>query len=85
MTSGWLTTLGFVIAIGALAACLLRFRVANTRNHPESYVVALALTTTLAALRAQDVWRPAGLALGFSSLVLIAGAWFNFVVAWMPV
>jgi hypothetical protein len=80
MTSGWLATLGFVVAIGALAACLLRFRVANSRNHPESYVVALALTMMLAAVRAQDVWRAPGL----SSLVLIAGAWFNFVVAWMP-
>lgn len=87
-TSGRLAALGVVIAIGAVAAYALLLRVAIVRNHPEGYVVAFALATALAALavvRARGRRWPAWLALGFSSLLLVAGAWFNFVAARVPV
>jgi cytochrome oxidase Cu insertion factor (SCO1/SenC/PrrC family) len=87
-TSTRLAALSVVVAIGALAAYVLLLRVAVVRNHPEGYVVAFAVATALAALavaRAQARRRPAWLVLGFSSLLLVAGAWFNFVVAQVPV
>jgi hypothetical protein len=58
------------------------------RNHPEGYVLAFALATalaSLAAVRARARRWPAWLALGLSSFLLVAGAWFNFVVARVPV
>lgn len=85
--SGRLAALSVVVAIGAVAAYVLLLRVAVVRNHPEGYVVAFALATalaTLAVVRARARW-PAGLALGLSSLLLVAGAWFNFVAARVPV
>jgi len=86
-TSGRLAALSVVVAIGAVAAYVLLLRVAVVRNHPEGYVVAFALATALAAVavvRARARRWPAWLALGFSSLVLVAGAWFNFVAARVP-
>ena len=50
-------------------------------------VVAFAVATALAALalvRAQGRRWPAWIALAFSGLVLIGGAWFNFVAARVP-
>lgn len=88
MTSGRLAALSVVVAIGAVAAYVLLLRVATVRNHPEGYVVAFALATALAALavaRAQARRWPAWLALVLSSLLLVAGAWFNFVAARVPV
>ena len=88
MTSGRLAGLSVVVAIGAVAAYVLLHRVAVVRNHPEGYVVAFALATALAALavaRARARRWPAWLALGLSSLLLVAGGWFNFVVAQVPV
>ena len=73
--------------MGAAAAYVLFLRVAIIRNHPEGYVVAFALATALAALgvaRTQRRRWPAWLVLGFSALLLIAGAWFNFVAARVP-
>ena len=87
-TSGRLAALSGVVAIGAVAAYVLLLRVAGIRNHPEGYVVAFALATALAAVavaRARGRRWPAWLALGLSSLLLLAGAWFNFVVARVPV
>src|SRR6266480_6583971 len=86
--SSKLAALGVVVAIAAIAAYALLLRVAIVRNHPEGYVVAFALATALAALaviRAPARRWPAWLALGLSSLLLVAGAWFNFVVAQVPV
>jgi hypothetical protein len=83
-----LAALGVLVAVGAAAAYVLLLRVAVVRNHPEGYVVAFALATALAALavvRAQARRWPAWLALAFSSLLLIGGAWFNFVAARVPV
>src|SRR5437899_1773353 len=86
-SSGRLAVLSVVVAIGALAAYVLLLRVAVVRNHPEGYVVAFALAMALAALavgRAHTRRWPAWLALGLSSLLLVGGAWFNFVVARVP-
>jgi hypothetical protein len=86
-TSTRLAALSVVVAIGAIAAYVFLIRVAIVRNHPEAYVVAFALATALAALavmRARARRWPAGLALGLTSLLLVAGAWFNFVAARVP-
>lgn len=82
-----LSALSLVVAVGAVAAYALLLRVALVRNHPEGYVVAFALATALAALavaRARGRRWPAWLALGVCSLLLVAGAWFNFVAARVP-
>ena len=88
MTSGWLAGLSAVVAVGGIAAYVLLLRVALVRNHPEGYVVVLALAVGLAVLavvRARRRRWPAWLALGFSGLLLVAAAWFNFVGARVPV
>jgi hypothetical protein len=86
-TSGRLSALSVAIAVAGVLAYLLLFRVALVRNHPEGYVVAFALATVVAALAVRGArgrrW-PAWLALGFSGLLLIGGAWFNFVAARVP-
>ncbi len=82
-----LAVLSAVVAIGAVAAYALLLRVAIVRNHPESYVIAAALGTVLAALavaRARARRWPAWLALGLASLLLVGSAWFNFVLARIP-
>jgi len=82
-----LAALSLAFAVGAVAAYARLLRVAVVRNHPEGYVLAFALATALAALavaRGQGRRWPAWLALGLSSLLLVAGAWFNFVVARVP-
>ena len=87
MRSGWLAALSAVVAVGGILAYVLLIRVAVVRNHPEGYVIALALAVALAVLavvRARRRRWPAWLALGFSVLLLAAGAWFNFVGARVP-
>jgi hypothetical protein len=87
MSSGKLAVLSILVAIAAIAAYVLLIRVPLVRNHPEGYVIAFALATALAALavvRAQTRRWPAWLALGLSSLLLVGGAWFNFVAARVP-
>jgi hypothetical protein len=87
LTSGRLAALSVVVAIGAVTAYALLLRVPIVRNHPEGYVVAFALATALAALAVVRAGRrrwPAWLALAFSSLLLVAGAWFDFVAARVP-
>ena len=87
MTSGWLASLSVVVAIGPVTAYVLLIRVPIIRNHPEGYVIAFALATALAALavaRARVRRWPAWLALGLTSLLLVAGAWFDFVIARVP-
>jgi cytochrome oxidase Cu insertion factor (SCO1/SenC/PrrC family) len=88
VTAGRLVALSVLIAIGAPVAYALLLRVPLVRNHPEAYVVAFGLAAALAALavsRARGRRWPAWLALGFSGLLLVAGAWFNFVGARVPV
>jgi hypothetical protein len=87
MTSGKLAALSVLVALGAVAAYALLLRVPVVRNHPEGYVIAFALAAALAALAvtcAQPWRRLAWLALGLSRVLLIAGAWFNFVGARVP-
>jgi hypothetical protein len=87
MSSGKLAVLSILVAIAAIAAYVLLIRVPLVRNHPEGYVIAFALATmlaTLAVARAQTRRWPAWLALGLSSLLLVGGAWFNFVAARVP-
>ncbi len=87
MTSGRLAALSVVVAIGPVVAYVLLIRVPIIRNHPEGYVIAFALATALAALavaRARVRRWPAWLALGLSSLLLVGGAWFDFVIARVP-
>lgn len=86
-SAGRLAALSVVVAIGAIAAYVLLLGVAAVRNHPEGYVAAFAVATALAALavlRARGRRWPAWLALAFSGLLLIGGAWFNFVAARVP-
>jgi hypothetical protein len=86
-SAGRLAALSIVMAIGAVAAYVLLLRVPIIRNHPEGYVVAFALATTLAILavvRARVRRWPAWVALGLSSVLLAAGAWYNFVAARVP-
>ena len=86
-SSTWLALTSVLVAIGAVAAYVLLLGVALVRNHPEGYVIAFALATGLAVLavvRARTRRWPAWVALGFTSLVLVAGAWFNFVLTLVP-
>ena len=87
MTSAWLVLLSVVIALGAPIAYALLLRVPLVRNHPEGYVVAFAVAVALAALalvRARTRRWPAWSALTLASLLLVGGAWFNFVGARVP-
>jgi hypothetical protein len=85
MTSGRLAALSIAVAVGAIAAYVLLFGVAAVRNHPEGYVVGFAVATALAALALARSRRwYAWLALGLSALLLLGGAWFNFVAARVP-
>jgi AhpC/TSA family len=82
-----LAVLSVLVALGAVATYVLLLGVAVVRNHPEGYVIAFALATGLAVLsvvRARTRRWPAWAALGVTSLLLVAGAWFNFVVARVP-
>jgi len=86
-TSTRLAVLSVLVAVGAVATYVLFLQVAVVRNHPEGYVIAFALATGLAVLavvRARTRRWPAWVALGVSSLLLVAGAWFNFVVTRVP-
>ena len=86
-TSTRLAVLSVLVAIGAVATYVLLLGVAVVRNHPEGYVIAFAVATGLAVLaviRARTRRSPAWVALGVTSLLLIAGAWFNFVGARVP-
>jgi hypothetical protein len=87
MPSGWLVVLSLVLAVGAGPAYALLLRVPLVRNHPDAYVVAFAAAAALAVaalVRARRRRWPAYLALAVSSVVLVFGGWFNFVVARVP-
>ena len=86
-SSGRLALLSLLVAVGAATAYVLLLRVAAVRNHPEGYVIAFALATVLAALAVRRARRrrwPAWMALTLSALLLLGGAWFNFVGARVP-
>jgi hypothetical protein len=85
-SSGLLAALSVAFALGAPAYVLL-LRVPLVRNHPEGYVATLVLATVLAVLALRRARRRrwlAWLALGLSALLLVGGAWFNFVGARVP-
>ena len=87
MTSGRLAALSVLVALGAIAAYALLLRVPLVRNHPEGYVVAFAVATVLgglAVVRARGRRWAAWLALALSGLLLVGGAWFDFVGARVP-
>jgi hypothetical protein len=85
MTAGRLAILAIALALGAIAAYVLLFRVALVRNHPEGYVAAFAVATALAALALARSRRwPIWLAFGLTTLLLIVGTWFNYVGARVP-
>src|SRR5262249_60271125 len=76
-----------LVALGAIAAYILLFRVAIVRNHPEAYVVAFAVAAGLAVLavmRARGRRWPAWVALGFSGLLLIGGGGVELSAAPAP-
>jgi hypothetical protein len=85
MTAGRLALLSVVVALGAVAAYSLLFRVALVRNHPEGYVVAFAVAVVLAGLalrrsRRWYVWPALALSVGLLAL----GSWNTFVMARIP-
>jgi hypothetical protein len=85
--SSKLPVLSAVIALGAIAAYAILLRVPAVRNHPEGYLIAFAVATALAVVAVRRARRrrwAAWLAFGFSSLLLLAGTWFNFVAARVP-
>ena len=87
MSSGWLAVLSLLIAFSAPVAYSQLLRVPLVRNHPEGYVVVFAVAVALAALavaRARNRRWPAWAALALTSLLLVGGAWFNFVGARVP-
>lgn len=86
-TSVWLAIVSLLVAFGAAAGYVLLVGVEAVRNHPESYVLAFAVAVALAVLavtRGQGRRWPAWVALTITGLMLVIGAWFNFVGARVP-
>ena len=66
---------------------MLLIRVPLVRNHPEGYVIAFAVALALAVLgvmRGRGRRWPAWIAVGVTGALLLAGGWFNFVIARVP-
>lgn len=85
MSSGWLVALSLLTSVGAFAGYSQLLRVPAVRNHPEGYVAAFAIATTIAALAVALGRRWYGWATLAVSLVLLLGsATFNFVLARIP-
>ena len=81
----WLALASVVVAVGTVVAYGSLLSVAAVRNHPALYLAGFALAVALAALA---VARRRGwlsfAALGLAVLLLLAGSYFNFVMARMP-
>ena len=87
MTSAWLVILSLASRSARPSRTRCCFAMPLVRNHPEGYVVAFAVAAALAGLavaRARTRRWPAWAALALTSLLLIGGAWFNFVGARVP-
>ena len=86
-TSVWLAIVSLLVAFGAVGGYVLLLGVETVRNHPEGYVLAFAVAVALAVLAVARVrgrrW-PAWVALTVTVLMLVLGAWFNFVVTRVP-
>ena len=82
-----LALLSVVVAFGAIVAYVMLLRVPLVRNHPEGYVIVFVIATLLPLYA---LWRgyrprwPSCVALVISIPLLIASAWFDFVVARVP-
>src|SRR5438093_1064448 len=87
MRAAWLAVLSVLLAAGAIVAYVLLIRVPLVRNHPEGYIVAFAVALALAVLavmRGRGRRWPAWIAVGVTGALLLAGGWFNFVIARVP-
>ena len=87
MRAAWLAVLSVLLAAGAIVAYVLLIRVPLVRNHPEGYVIAFAVALALAVLgvmRGRGRRWPAWIAVGVTGALLLAGGWFNFVIARVP-
>jgi hypothetical protein len=85
LTAGGLVALSLGLAVGGIGAYVLLFRVAAVRNHPEGYVVALALATAVAAVALARTRRwYTWLGLGVTAILLVGSVFFNFVAARVP-
>ena len=87
MRAAWLAVLSVLLAAGAIATYVLLIRVPLVRNHPEGYVIAFAVALALAVLgvmRGRGRRWPAWIAVGVTGALLLAGGWFNFVIARVP-
>jgi hypothetical protein len=85
MTAGRLATLSILVCVGTVAAYSLLLGVPAVRNHPEGYVAAFAIASTMAGLAValRRRWY-AWLALALSLPLLTLGAYVNFVMARIP-
>ena len=74
-----------LLCLGAIAGYYALLRVPTIRNHPALYLVAFAIAAVIAGVA---TWRaarwPNVVALGLSVILLILGAYFNFVLARVP-
>jgi hypothetical protein len=85
VTPGRLAALGLGFAVLGVGTYALLFRLAVVRNHPAVYVAGFALATALTALALLRSRRwPVALAFALSLALLLAGSWFNFVLARVP-
>lgn len=85
MTSGRLAALSLLICVATVAGYALLLGVPGVRNQPEGYVAAFAIAATVAGLalalaRRWYTWVAAGV----SVVLLVLGAYTNFVVARIP-
>lgn len=85
MTPGRLAILSLVLALGAIAGYATLLRVVVVRNHPELYVIVLAIAALIAlvALVRARRWYT-WVTMGVTALLFVFGAWFNFVGARVP-
>ena len=81
----WLALASVVVALATAIGYGSLLSVAAVRNHPALYLAGFAVAVVLAALA---VARRRGwlsyAALGFAVLLLLAGSYFNFVMARLP-
>jgi hypothetical protein len=81
----WPALASVLLCVGAIAGYYALLRVPAIRNHPALSLVAFALAAVIAGVA---TWRaarwPNFVALGLSVVLLILGAYFNFVLARVP-
>ena len=81
----WPALASVLLCVGAIAGYYALLRVPAIRNHPALYLAAFALAAVIAGMA---TWRaarwPNFAALGLSVVLLILGAYFNFVLARVP-